>query len=186
MILLNGGDRVRLGRDAALEVLAPEEYIPLTYEEEESIWDAGYGTPEGEGETDLNGACLVMRAQIRGACILLTGDIGEEQEERFLEKGPAVTLRCDILKVSHHGSKYSSSEAFLEAVRPKAAVIQVGANNRFGHPAFQTLNRLEDAGARVFRTDRDGAVLLRTGRKSFTLTAFRSQDSVCIQKGNGI
>ena len=186
VILLNGGDRVRLGRDAALEVLAPEEYIPLTYEEEESIWDAGYGTPEGEGETDLNGACLVMRAQIRGACILLTGDIGEEQEERFLEKGPAVTLRCDILKVSHHGSKYSSSEAFLEAVRPKAAVIQVGANNRFGHPAFQTLNRLEDAGARVFRTDRDGAVLLRTGRKSFTLTAFRSQDSVCIQKGNGI
>ena len=60
-------------------------------------------------------------------------------------------------------------------------MIQVGANNRFGHPAWQTLERVEGTGARVFRTDRDGAVLLRAGRKNFTLTGFRSGEKLVFE-----
>ena len=181
VVLLTGGERIRLGRDAVMEILAPEEYIPLTYEEEEGFGDAGGGIPAGEGETDLNAACLVMRVDLRGVRMLLTGDIGEEQEARLLGKTRPGQFRCDILKVAHHGSKYSSSEAFVEALRARAAVIQVGEKNRFGHPAFQTLQRLEDAGLQVFRTDKDGAVLLQVRRNAFTLTGFRSGEKLIFE-----
>ena len=183
VVLLSGKERLRLGRGAQLDILFPREYVPLVYEEEEGYGDAGHGKPAGEGETDLNSASLVMMAEMRGVRILLTGDLGEEQEGQLAEEMSG-GLRCDILKVAHHGSQYSSSEVFLEAVRPRAAVIQVGANNRFGHPAWQTLERLEGTGARVFRTDRDGAVLLRAGRKRFTLTGFRSRERISFETEN--
>ena len=64
----------------------------------------------------------------------------------------------DITKVAHHGSKSSSSEAFLDAVSPSIAVIQVGKNNFYGHPHQQTLDRLEERGIQVYRTDQNGAV----------------------------
>lgn len=178
VVLLSGGDKVRLGRSAEAKILFPEEIIPMTYEEEEGFGDAGGGTPVGEGETDLNSASLVMKVEMRGLQILLTGDIGEEQENALVESCPADALRCDILKVPHHGSKYSSSETFLDKTAPRAAVIQVGENNRFGHPAWQTLDRLQSRDAATFRNDRDGAVLLRIGRKGFTLKGFRSGHTV--------
>ena len=65
-----------------------------------------------------------------------------------------------LLKVGHHGSITSTAEAFVEAVRPQYALISVGARNRYGHPDPQVLARLERAGARIFRTDRQGTVLL--------------------------
>jgi len=68
------------------------------------------------------------------------------------------TLKCDILKVAHHGSKSSSSEAFLDAARPRLAVIQCGLNNFYGHPHKQTLERLEERSIKVLRTDLNGAV----------------------------
>ena len=174
VVLLSGGDEIRLGRGAQAKILFPEEIIPMAFEEEEGYGDAGSGTPTGEGETDLNSASLVMMAEVRGVRILLTGDIGEEQENALVEAFRPEELCCDILKVPHHGSKYSSGEAFLEKAGPRAAVIQVGENNRFGHPAWQTLERLEKRGAATFRNDEDGAVLLRIGRKGFTLRGFRS------------
>ena len=67
-------------------------------------------------------------------------------------------LKCDVLKVAHHGSKTSSSEAFLDAASPSVAVIQAGRNNFYGHPHAQTLERLEERGIKVCRTDLDGAV----------------------------
>ena len=69
-------------------------------------------------------------------------------------------IDCDILKVAHHGSKYSSSEDFIEACSPEAAVISVGKNNFYGHPTPETLERLDSYGCEVFRTDREGAVIL--------------------------
>ena len=68
------------------------------------------------------------------------------------------TLKCDILKVAHHGSKSSSSEAFLDAASPSIAVIQVGKNNLYGHPHEQTLQRLSERGIKVLRTDLNGAI----------------------------
>jgi competence protein ComEC len=85
---------------------------------------------------------------------LLTGDIGANVEEDLVEK---YDLRADILKVGHHGSKYSSSQKFLHEVQPKLAVIEVG-ENRYGHPTKETLSRLEAAGAHIFRTDQNGTV----------------------------
>ena len=86
-----------------------------------------------------------------------TGDAGREVEERILETVAADSLRADVLKLGHHGSRTSSAVAWLRAVRPDIAVISAGRGNRYGHPHAVTLARLDSARvARVWRTDRDG------------------------------
>ena len=91
--------------------------------------------------------------------IMVTGDLLEENELDMVDyyKGTDM-LKCDILKIAHHGSKTSSSEAFLDEAKPRIAVIQCGRNNFYGHPHKQTLERLEERGIPVFRTDISGAV----------------------------
>jgi competence protein ComEC len=95
---------------------------------------------------------------------LLTGDIGEKTEDvlRLTNKLEPV----DVLKVGHHGSKFSSSAKFLEVVKPKLAVIEVG-KNRFGHPSEEVLERLRKGGARIMRTDEDGAVKVISDGKNW-------------------
>ncbi|MFC1639048.1 ComEC/Rec2 family competence protein, partial [Patescibacteria group bacterium] len=88
---------------------------------------------------------------------LLTGDIGAETETLLVESGADLTAR--VLKVPHHGSRYSSTAALISAVGAATAVVQVG-ENRFGHPSAATLLRHEYAGATVRRNDRDGTVRL--------------------------
>ena len=104
---------------------------------------------------------LVLKLQVMGSeetSILFTGDIGMSSEAEILEAG--IDPDCDILKVAHHGSKYSSSMEFIEACSPDAAVISVGAHNFYGHPAPATLDRLNSYGCEVFRTDEEGAVVM--------------------------
>lgn len=102
--------------------------------------------------------------------IMVTGDLLEEDELEMVRHYEGTdTLRCDVLKVAHHGSKSSSSEAFLDAAAPRIAVIQCGKNNIYGHPHAQTLERLESRGIPVFRTDESGAVgidIRRSGKIS--------------------
>ena len=93
-----------------------------------------------------------------GKTILFTGDIGKLTEDRLIWDN--ISIDCDILKVAHHGSKYSTSEEFIEKCTPDIAVISVGANNLYGHPAPQTLERLSSSGCELLRTDRDGAVII--------------------------
>jgi competence protein ComEC len=93
--------------------------------------------------------------------ILLVGD-AERDEEGSLLGVARSRLRADVLKVGHHGSRTSSSPAFLAAVAPSYAVVSAGRRNRFGHPSPVTLSSLAAAGARTFRTDRDGAVVVTT------------------------
>ena len=76
----------------------------------------------------------------------------------YRHHGSLEELRCDVLKVAHHGSKSSSSDAFLDAADPKIAVISVGKNNIYGHPHARTLKRLKKRGIRVYRTDINGTV----------------------------
>jgi len=102
---------------------------------------------------ETNDACVVMEVLSEGITSLFTGDIGGKAEAALL---PLIARRIDILKVPHHGSKYSSGAAFLNAVHPALAVIEVGKNS-YGHPAHETLARLASVGARVFRTD-EGSV----------------------------
>ena len=104
--------------------------------------------------TDPNERALVLRLSYPGLTALFTGDIGEEQELALLTEG--VLGHVDILKVAHHGSKYSSSTAFSEKVSPEWAVVSVGSKNSYGHPAAETLKRFDAVGAQIWRTDRQG------------------------------
>jgi competence protein ComEC len=108
--------------------------------------------------SDDNNNSTVTRLGYGRVCFLLTGDLESEGEAELRASGQA--LRCPVLKVSHHGSGGATSEAFVAAVKPQIAVIQVGANNRYGHPAAGTLERL--AGTRVYRTDQHGTIELIT------------------------
>ena len=71
-------------------------------------------------------------------------------------------MHADVLKVGHHGSAYGTTPQFVAAIHPRDAIISVGRDNLFGHPAPQTLETLQNAGARVYRTDQNGAVTIST------------------------
>ncbi len=110
-----------------------------------------------------------MLIAYRGAQFVLTGDIGSSTEQTILASGTPVA--ADVLKVAHHGSRYSSNSSFLQAVAPQLAVISVGADNPYGHPAQETLDRLTGVGARLLRTDRNGTVIVTTDGLTFELDA---------------
>ena len=108
---------------------------------------------------DPNEHNTVYMIRYKDIKIMVTGDLLEEDELDMVDYYAGTdTLKCDILKVAHHGSKSSSAEAFLDAAKPRLAVIQCGRNNFYGHPHKQTLERLEQRGIPVFRTDISGAV----------------------------
>lgn len=110
---------------------------------------------------DENKNCSVFMIYYGKYKILVTGDLDSEGEREMIRYyGDSGRLRADVLKVGHHGSKTSTCEEFLKYVSPKIAVIQVG-QNTYGHPAAETLERLEKQGIMVFRNDQSGAVGLR-------------------------
>lgn len=110
-------------------------------------------------EKEVNESSIVILAQIGGLTWLFTGDAGESTEKELINTYP--TLRVDVLKAGHHGSKSSSSQLFLEAIEPKATVLSVGKDNRYGHPHQQILKSFQDLNIKIFRTDLDGAVTYR-------------------------
>lgn len=110
----------------------------------------------GKRPEDQHDATIVTRIDYQQKRLLLTGDINEGHEQAMLDAKQDVA--ADILKVAHHGSKSGLLPAFLTAVNPKAAIISVGPNNSFGHPAPSILDRLMAAKVAVWRTDEDGTV----------------------------
>ncbi|MES2209934.1 MAG: ComEC/Rec2 family competence protein [Chloroflexota bacterium] len=126
------------------------------------LWPDPGAVPErpSDGGTGINNVSIVLLGEVNGHRLLLAGDIEEEIDPQLLARGlPPV----DLLKVAHHGSRTSSTDAFLEAVRPAVAVISAGRDNPYGHPAPATVARLEAAGARVLRTDTNGTVTVDLG-----------------------
>lgn len=108
---------------------------------------------------DSNQDSMVLLLECGDFTALFTGDLEKEGEENFIEMIlEKKTTGVDILKVGHHGSKNGTSAELLTLLSPKIAVISCGENNSYGHPAQETLERLEQAGAQIFRTDRNGAV----------------------------
>ncbi len=103
-----------------------------------------------------NESALVARFVGGGMSALFAGDIGKDTEAQLVRGGD---MHADILKIAHHGSKYSSTEEFLKAVRPTIAIIEVGKNS-YGHPTKDALERIKRTGARLFRTDTNGMIRL--------------------------
>lgn len=126
----------------------------------------------GIGGGDLNENAIVLKVTYGDTSFLLAGDAGSKAEADMLAS--CTDLRSDVLKVGHHGSKYSSSAAFLKAVDPQVSVIEVGADNVYGHPAPETLARLGAIGSRVYRTDRDGTVVVTSDGRGIIVAAERS------------
>ena len=99
--------------------------------------------------------------------MLFTGDIEKIAEEQILQeyRNNLQILKSDILKVAHHGSKTSSTEEFIDAVKPKFALIGVGENNTFGHPNDEVIKRLEKLGVKIYRTDQMGEIKIMVNNK---------------------
>jgi competence protein ComEC len=119
----------------------------------DSVWTVGL--------TDPNLASTIAVVRYGMVRFLLVGD-AERAEEDWLLEWHRDELRADVLKVGHHGSSTSTSDAFLAAVHPDVAVISVGAGNKYGHPSVDVLRALARAGAQVLRTDVAGTVIVRT------------------------
>ena len=104
--------------------------------------------------------------------MLFTGDIEEVAENEILSKyNNFKLLKSTILKVAHHGSKTSSTQNFLNAVKPQYAVIGVGKNNKFGHPSDITINNLKQNNISIYRTDQKGEITIKTDGKNVNITS---------------
>lgn len=114
--------------------------------------------------SDANANSVVARLSWRGRTALFTGDAEPQTERWLLEQSPGdrSALAAEVLKVAHHGGRFSSTLPFLQAVAPRLAVISVGMPNDYGHPTPEALARLGQVGARVLRTDQLGTVTLRS------------------------
>lgn len=111
---------------------------------------------ESGSEKSENEEAQVILLKYFNFSVLFTADIGEKTELALMDTG--VLKKLSVLKVPHHGSKFSSSISFLEKLRPMLAVVSVGAKNRYGHPHEDTLMRLEQVKSKIFRTDLSGSV----------------------------
>jgi beta-lactamase superfamily II metal-dependent hydrolase len=120
------------------------------------------GAPPG---TTVNDASLVIRLGYAGRALLFPGDIeGEGEAELVGEAAGGMTIAADVLKVPHHGSRTSSSDELIDAVRPSLAVISLGRHNRFGFPRSEVLARYRQRRVTVLRTDEVGAVTVTIER----------------------
>lgn len=117
--------------------------------------------PAGGTGGDLHDNGLAFRVTYGDVTFLFTGDAERATEQRMLAADP--DLRADVYQVGHHGSSSSSSQAFLDAISPEVAVYSAGRDNRYGHPHAEAIERLHDAGAEVYGTDRHGTVVVTTG-----------------------
>ncbi len=134
---------IDLGNNLALDVLWPPS--------------ESYGQP---WKGDVNDASVTLALRWHGRCLaLLTGDLEAVGEAAILRSG--ANIRCDLLKIGHHGSKTSTTVDWLLAVRPRLAAVSAGVGNSYGHPSPEMLARLETAAIAVRRTDQEGTLSFR-------------------------
>ncbi len=117
-----------------------------------------YVSTDGEAPHGLNNGSVVLRITFGGKAFLLTGDIERETDRDLLRWGER--LWADVLKAAHHGSRTSSTAAFLTAVRPRLVMVSCGVRNTFGHPSPEVIRRYEEMGFAIYRTDKMGAIRL--------------------------
>ena len=123
---------------------------------------------------DANDNSLVLRVTYGARSILLAGDAEAHAESALLAAGLRGPI--DVLKVGHHGSHTSSSEAFVSALEPRIAIVSAGVGNRFGHPHADVIERFAAHGTRVLRTDHDGGVIVRTDGRALHVETWSGEE----------
>lgn len=125
-------------------------------------------------DNSINNNSLVCKLNYKNYSMLFTGDIEAIAEKAILKKYSKNLniLKSDILKVAHHGSKTSSITEFIEKIKPKYAIIGVGEDNKFGHPSDSTIQNLEKANIRIYRTDKMGEIEIKTNGKEIKINEF--------------
>ena len=137
--MVTAGQQIKLENDLTCHVLWPE-------------------TKKEIAENTINNQSLVFQLVYRKFTMLLTGDIEKIAEEKLIQKyGKTNALQSNLLKIPHHGSKTSSTDEFLQCVKPQVALIGVG-KNHFGHPSEEVLNRLQEHQILYYRTDQQGEI----------------------------
>lgn len=144
----NPGDVITMG-DAQIQILAPN----------------------GVAYNDLNDYSIVLRVAFGNSVFLLTGDAETKSEGEQLAN--SLLLNADVLKVGHHGSRTSSTQAYLDAVSPSYAVISCGLDNTYGHPHRESVTRLAEMGVETYRTDENGTVIFTTDGNAITVSTTR-------------
>ncbi|MDR1619655.1 MAG: MBL fold metallo-hydrolase [Clostridiales bacterium] len=140
--------------DVVRAVAGPDSFIP---------WDDGVEVRilspfENSDLSDLNNASVICRVKVGETAVMLTGDAEAAAELFALGELPASYFRAQVLKSGHHGSRSSSSAAFLDAVKPEIAIASLGDDNTYGHPHEETVNIYAELGIAFYRTDLDGIV----------------------------
>ncbi|HTE49061.1 MAG TPA: ComEC/Rec2 family competence protein [Candidatus Paceibacterota bacterium] len=148
-ILAKKGMRLDLGGGANLDILFPDRDV--------SLWASNDGS-------------IVARLSYGETSVMLTGDATTKTEKIILGENSLAMLQSDILKVGHHGSRTSTSEAFVKAVSPEVALISDGKDNKYGHPHQDTLDTLASFGAKIFRTDLLGTIIMESDGKNETFS----------------
>jgi competence protein ComEC len=143
------GEKVLMSNGILMDILYPFEKL------------------EGKEIQDSNDTSVVSRLTIGYSSFLFTGDITKLTEKEIIDK--VIYVDSDVLKIAHHGSKTSSSEGFLEAVSPEVAIISVGKNNSYGHPAPEVLENLNKYGIKVLRTDELGDIKIISDGQVFKI-----------------
>ena len=179
--------RLWIGREvsspalATLEELARDQKIPIEHElrGQSFRWDGIDGeflwpeiVPEEVAPSAKNNDSLVLHLRYGSRSFLLPGDAEKQVEREILSENSVEAIRSDVLKIGHHGSKNSTTTEFLAAVQPHFGIISAGEDNLYGHPSPELLERLENAGVRILRTDRDGAVHVLTDGARLEITCF--------------
>ncbi|WP_449537043.1 DNA internalization-related competence protein ComEC/Rec2 [Ferdinandcohnia sp. Marseille-Q9671] len=149
---------------------ASKEKIKITIAERGYSWKNENHTfhilaPNGN-EMNENDNSIVIYTRLGGLKWLFTGDLEKDGEIELIKT--YVNLKADVLKVGHHGSLTSSTEQFIQLIRPKIGLIPVGENNRFNHPHPDVVNRFKESSVKIYRTDQDGAIQYRFFRNSGT------------------
>lgn len=140
VVIIDRPQTINLGDNCNLEILYPRQAV------------------YGQGIDNLNNSSLVAKLACNGMKILLMGDAEQEEEKELVQA--SIDLSADIIKVSHHGSDTASSDEFLARVKPQYAIIEAGKND-FGLPSLRVIKRLERLGAKVYRTDQNGTIIVK-------------------------
>ena len=142
----NKGDTLKLG-DANIKVIYP-----------------------GDDKSNINDSSIVLKITYGKNSFLLTGDATSNVERKIYNED----IKSDVLKVAHHGSSYSSTNVFLDRVKPYYAVISVGKNNIYNHPSNKTLEKLNKRNIKVYRTDLDGTIVFTSDGENLSVKALKT------------